>query len=182
MTPEVTTQTINVSNYLTMIAVTIVLLGAIWDVRKLEIPNSFPLALSILFVPFAWAADLDVLSHAMTALTIFLVVLGLFAANLLGGGDAKLMTACALWAGPEQIGNLIILTALSGGVLATIMLFIRGLEYWNCRRHLSGIHGIGAKPIFSNKRLMAQPVPYGVAIAVGTLGALALPLAAPVVS
>ena len=68
----------------------------------------------------------------------------LFAARMLGGGDAKLLAALALWVPPAAFAELLLVMALAGGLLAGAMLVTR--------RRVS--------------------VPYGIAIAAGGLWVL----------
>ena len=83
------------------------------------------------------------------------------ALGLLGGGDAKLLTAGALWAGPGLLMEFLFLTALAGGGMATVL--------W-LRHRLSR----AAAPAFllstpSDPDFAKQPMPYAVAVAAGAL-------------
>ena len=72
----------------------------------------------------------DILMNSVVAL----VALGLgfvaFATNSVGGGDVKLTVACVLWigGGPLLI-EFVLLTALLGGVLAFVSLYLRGVTW-----------------------------------------------------
>ena len=67
----------------------------------------------------AWLAALGL------AAAVFVVGLGLFARELIGGGDVKLLAALSLWAGPEQFVWFMLVTTLAGGVLSLISLWYR---------------------------------------------------------
>lgn len=87
-------------------AVLIVLTGtlayvAIEDWRHYRIANGVVLGLAVLFL--AWClvrADLSLLLwHGVFAAAIGAVLIGLYAANMLGGGDVKLLAVAFLWIG-----------------------------------------------------------------------------------
>lgn len=98
--------------------------AAFEDFRRLVIPNLLPLVLCALWpLYFAAAPSLSgALAALACAFAVFVVGLVLFAFNQFGGGDVKLLTAVALWAGPAGTPSLIMLTALIGGALAMLLL------------------------------------------------------------
>jgi prepilin peptidase CpaA len=79
-------------------------LAAFTDVCERRIPNRLTGGLAALYpvyvlvspIPVAWPAALGL------AVVVFVIGLGLFARELIGGGDVKLIAALSLWAGPEQ--------------------------------------------------------------------------------
>ena len=81
--------------------------------------------------------------------------------GLLGGGDAKLLAACALWMGPEQIFLFLIHTALAGGALAILWRFEAPVRFALARGGLDV------------QVAVTRELPYGLAIAVGALLAAA---------
>jgi prepilin peptidase CpaA len=159
------------AGYLTMLG-----LAALKDIRERRIPNALTGALAALYpvyvlvspTPVAWLAALGL------AALVFVVGLGLFARELIGGGDVKLLAALSLWAGPEQFVWFILVTTLTGGVLSLISLWYRrwgGLveAYLAARRpvpasgHPSGSSGGSADEVPDR----SNTLPYGVAIAAG---------------
>ena len=90
------------------------------------------------------------------AMIAMLLALGtpLFAAGVLGGGDVKLFAVCGAWFGLRGGTFMLISVLLSGGVLAVLILALRAF-------------GMGAKYSVSAK--VSPGIPYGVAIACGTL-------------
>ena len=84
----------------------------------------------------------------------FIVTFALYAFKVMGGGDCKLFTAAALFAGMEHLLALALATALTGAAI------VLGRAALNPTRALVML-GMKGKGDFS--------VPYGVAIAVGTL-------------
>jgi prepilin peptidase CpaA len=100
------------------------------DLRALRIPNMIPLLLVGLFVVVAgvteWAArPVNWPSHLLAGGIVFGAGLGLFAWGKIGGGDVKLLTAVALWHGLHLLPELLLLTALLGGVLGLAFLVLR---------------------------------------------------------
>ncbi len=83
----------------------------------------------------------------------------LFAFRLMGGGDVKLLAACALWVGGlPQIMEFLVYMGLLGGVLAMLLLLGRPLCFY----------------VIADKKLprvlkKGEPVPYGLAIAIAFL-------------
>ena len=106
------------------------------DVLRLRIPNMIPLALVALFalqllIGRGVAAPLD---HLLAMGLALAVLLPLFALNMLGGGDVKLLAAVALWLGMGKLAALMILVGIVGGVFALLWLAMR----WLIRTGLGG--------------------------------------------
>jgi len=137
------------------IATVLLTWAAISDVRARRIPNLCVLALIVLFVPWALLGDLsDALSAAEAAGIVLVVTVILYMLKILGAGDSKLLTACALYAGMGYLPFLALATVLAGGVIALVSLATRpqrALAMFTLRG--KGDYGRG--------------VPYGVAVAVG---------------
>lgn len=106
------------------------------DVLKLRIPNLIPLALILLFalhllIGRGVQAPLD---HLLAMGLGLVILLPLFALNMLGGGDVKLLAAVALWLGMGKLAALMILVGIVGGVFALLWLAMR----WLIRTGLRG--------------------------------------------
>ena len=99
------------------------------DVLKLRIPNLIPLALLGLFaLEMAFGAGTRApLGHLLAMLLALAVLLPLFALDMLGGGDVKLLAAVALWLGMTQLAPLLILVGIAGGIFAVFWLALRWL-------------------------------------------------------
>lgn len=128
------------------------------DLRRREIPDWCALGLAALFFVLQvsrgrWSAFGD---GMLVALAVFGVGAGLFRFGLLGGGDVKLMSALALWAGSAGILQFVLLTSLAGGPLSLACLAVSA---WRRR----------ADPAVPRPRV---EVPYGVAIALGAVPAI----------
>ena len=64
--------------------------------------------------------------HVGIALATLVVTFGCFAAGWMGGGDAKLLAATALWFGPTQLLlDYLVLGAVFGGILTIALLLAR---------------------------------------------------------
>lgn len=140
------------------------MLWVLWcDGTRYIIPNwlvaamllVYPVALVMLQRNIDWKLSL---AGAAMVLVIGYVV---FAKRLMGGGDIKLLTACALWVGLDVLPDYVMLVALIGGVLAVAV--------WLARKALLKL----PKPIpkASLPRILrdGEPIPYGIAIATAFL-------------
>lgn len=136
-------------------ALILLALAAYTDLRSRIIPNGVSIGLVALFAlmlligagPAAWPASFGV------GAAVFAVGAVLFRFGAIGGGDVKLAGATALWAGPDGLAVLLLITALAGSVLAALALVRRGHAVR---------HGATAEAV-----LETESVPYGVALAAG---------------
>jgi len=137
--------------------------AAMHDVNRLTIPNWLNLTLAGLFIPAAAVSGipLEIIGgHLMVAALAFLIAFGLFAFNIFGGGDAKMIPAVMLWIGPNAGFTFVFVMALAGGACALLILFVRRLM------PAAALPGMIRAP-FEEK----AGVPYGVAIAAGVFAA-----------
>ncbi|HQS16729.1 prepilin peptidase [Reyranella sp.] len=142
----------------------LLVLAAWQDLRTLHMGNGLSIAIAALFCVWA-ATGLVAGTYSFTALglslacaaALFLVGAAVFAAGMLGGADVKLLAAVGLFAGPAQVGDLLLITALGGGLLG-----------------IAALAGMRLGPVASpgeaslRSRLKGR-LPYGPAIAVGGL-------------
>lgn len=133
------------------------------DLFTMRIPNRISLVLIAGFLLAALLTRMPLETfgiHVATALGVLAATFALFSLNLLGGGDAKLMAAGALWIGGAHIIEFVLFIAVFGGVLAAVILGYRRflpegaftLPDWAHRLHVRG-----------------GPIPYGIAIAAAGL-------------
>lgn len=92
-------------------------------------------------------------------LLLFALVLGigtlLFARGWMGGGDVKLLAACALWFDLSQGWKMLVAVAIAGGLESVIIMLLRLLPWSeNLRRRIAWLQ-------------RDEALPYGVAIAAG---------------
>jgi len=104
-------------------------MAAISDLLTMTIPNRLSVVLIVSFVaiaPFAGLSWTDFLGHITAGAAVFAFCFALFAFNIMGGGDAKILTASAIWFGLSQslVTYLAYVSAL-GGVLAVLILTLR---------------------------------------------------------
>lgn len=138
-----------------------VVAAAVSDARTLRIPNIFSVAILALFGIYAVMALTPQAAVAALALAALIVLVTFFAfcRGIMGGGDAKLLAVCMAWAGPEYALDLITVTAIVGGVIAFALVSpLTARATVAVQRHWPAT-------VVSGKPAM----PYGVAIAAGTL-------------
>jgi prepilin peptidase CpaA len=144
----------------------LVLIAALTDATTFLIPNRLSAALAIAFVPAALLMGLSPAAIGVclvVGLAALLVGIGMFAAGWIGGGDAKLFAAAALWLGWPAVGPLLVWTGIAGGVLAVGLLAARKAPV-----PVLVMRG----PAWLGRLLEPKgDVPYGVAIAFGALAA-----------
>jgi prepilin peptidase CpaA len=108
----------------------LVIYGAVSDLISMTIPNRITIALMAGFMIMAIWVNMDWVTigghWAMFAL-VLAVTFTLFAAGLIGGGDAKLAAGIALWMGWEHIVMYLLLAGILGGALTIMIVWIRTL-------------------------------------------------------
>lgn len=121
--------------------------AAAMDLVTMTIPNRISLALIagfVLLAPFSGLSWHSLLvNNVGAALLVFSVVFAMFALGWLGGGDAKLLAACALWVGFDHLLTFLLQTAMLGGLLSLAVLSYRAsfpggaiaLPHWAERLH-----------------------------------------------
>ncbi len=142
-------------------------MAAFSDLFTMTIPNRISLILVASFAviaPFSGLGWNVIGMHFAGAAIVFCTCFALFAVNVMGGGDAKLLSATALWFGFNQSLRFFVAdVGLLGGVLTLLILLVRSQS--------NIILAIGV-PI-PNSLLLAKKIPYGIAIAIG--GFMAFP-------
>lgn len=152
---------------------TLMVVGGVIDALSYRIPNWISLALLAAFGLAALTADAPfslVAANVGAGAAAFAVGVLFFALRWIGGGDAKLFAAAALWLGWPAAAPYVLGLCLAGGALAFVLLLMRSA--WVQPFAMTG-------PAWLAR--LAQTgagVPYGVAVAAGALMALpASPLA-----
>ncbi|HJS32148.1 MAG TPA: prepilin peptidase [Alphaproteobacteria bacterium] len=144
----------------------VLLWAAVSDARSYIIPNRLVL---ILIAAFVLAAPLllplpAIMRHVLAGIGVLAVGLALFHFRLLGGGDVKLFAAASLWVGLDLLVPQLLLVFLAGGVLSVVLLLLR--TTWGHGLFLSLFGRWMALPRLLGK---GEPVPYGIAICLGSL-------------
>jgi prepilin peptidase CpaA len=141
-----------------------VIVAAMRDATSFTIPNWISLAIVGLFFPAAFALGMPLQQIGVcmaVGLAGLIAGMAMFAVGWIGGGDAKLFGAAALWLGWSALVPYLLITALAGGALALGLLFARSRYLAPYTTGMGGWLGRLATP--------GENVPYGVAIAVGAL-------------
>ena len=137
--------------------------AASMDLLTFTIPNRLCVGLALGYLAFAaplGVSTADILLNLSCALAILALAFAMFNLGWIGGGDAKLAAATAVWLGWSSILDYAVAAALFGGVLTLIILGARmaplpaalGRFAWVARLH-DGKSG----------------VPYGIALAAAGL-------------
>ena len=144
-------------------------LSALLDLRRRRIPNWLAGGAAVLGLVALATTDPGMLwQHALVALLTLAAGIAVWSRGLLGGGDVKLLAALGLWAGPAQVGALLLATALAGGVLALGLVLARAVAR-------SPVAMMRQRPFARHWPASAAPataehdgtLPYGLAIACG---------------
>lgn len=136
------------------------------DATRLVIPNWISLCLVGQFFAFALLieAEVSILFHSGVAVLIFGLAFTAYSMNWMAGGDVKLITALALWAGPAHTLPMMLITSLAGMSLG---LMVRvGCYYLSWHRADEAVTGLNR---YFPHWLRRGLVPYGIAIGIGAL-------------
>src|SRR5690242_10358039 len=133
------------------------------DLLTMTISNRVSLILLAGFFALAAATGMDLNTlglHVGAALAVFAVVFFMFAQGWIGGGDAKLAAATALWLGFDQLLTYFIWASLFGGVLTFAIIRVRCMP----------LPTILAEAEWAQRlHRMDAGVPYGIALAASAL-------------
>mgnify|MGYP000329516468 CR=1 FL=1 len=142
-------------------------MAAFSDLLTMTIPNRLSLVLIASFIaiaPFAGLSVSEILMHLGAGAAVFAACFALFAFNIMGGGDAKILTASAVWFGfNDSLVAYIAYVSVLGGFLSIFILMIRA----NYNLIL-----VSRIPV-PQTMLHTKKVPYGIAI--GAAAFLAFP-------
>ncbi len=135
------------------------MIAGISDYFTLKIPNWLNLIIAVSVIPFVLLAQMPMelfAWHVVAGLLTFIVAFVLFAVGIIGGGDAKMLSACALWVGWDAMFNFTMYTVIAGGILGL------ALTVWKWLASKKDDAGFAwAKGLGKGK----QQLPYGIAIA-----------------
>jgi prepilin peptidase CpaA len=98
------------------------------DLLTMTISNKLVIGLALGFFALAGLTDLgaaEIGNHVAAGAIVLVVAFVCFARGWIGGGDAKIAAAIALWFGFDQILNYLLCASLLGGVLTWLMLKFR---------------------------------------------------------
>jgi len=133
------------------------------DLLTMTISNRVSLILAggfFALAVFGGMGTTEILLHLGAGGVVLLLAFGFFARGWIGGGDAKLAAATALWLGFDQLLNYLVFASLFGGILTFAIIRFRLMplpsalanQEWAKRLHR-----------------MDAGVPYGIALALAAL-------------
>jgi prepilin peptidase CpaA len=157
----------------------ILIVAAVIDGRALKVPNwiTFPMIIS------GWIASGALYGWDGTAASLWGTAVGLglllpaYAIGGMGAGDVKLLAGVGAWVGASQTFWAFIVSAILGAVIAVIMVVVS--RKW--RHHQKQFFGILSEimvirnpsklsEIAAERKPTMMLLPYGIPIAIGTIG------------
>lgn len=140
------------------------LFAAISDILSMTIANRVPV---LLVVTFALVAPLTGMEwatygwHFAAGALVLAVTFGLFALGGMGGGDAKLLAATAIWMGLNiHLVEYLVASTFIGGLLTLVILAFRKSPLAAITSH---------NPFLRHFADETSGVPYGIALGIGGL-------------
>ncbi len=152
------------------------LVAAVYDVRQRRIPNWLTYAgmAAGLALRFAVLGGKGVLTGVEGGLFVGAIFVCLFLTRSMGGGDVKLMTALGCFVGFQQSVQVLLATAIIGGIMA-VFYMVLSRRVVVTLRNVAAIVGhhvtapLRQHPTMNLDNPTAPRMPYGVAIAGGML-------------
>lgn len=140
------------------------LYAAISDLLFMKISNFTCLFLAggfIILAPFTGLPFQIILLHLSIGAAALIICFGLFMLNAMGGGDAKLIAATAVWTGfSESLAQYLLISAVAGGILTLCILLLRQRVNRDKIKQIAFLYRL-TDP--------AKGVPYGIALAIAGL-------------
>src|SRR5271170_7073040 len=133
------------------------------DLFTMTIPNRVSLALGAGFLVLALLSGMefyDILTHVAAGAIVLAVAFGCFTMGWIGGGDAKVAAAAALWFGFGHLLDYLVYASLFGGALTLLLLQFR---QWPLPYPLAG------QAWLLKLHAKESGIPYGIALAIGAL-------------
>jgi prepilin peptidase CpaA len=133
------------------------------DLFTMTISNRVSLALAAGFLALALLSGMglyDTLAHIGAGAAVLAVAFACFAMGWIGGGDAKVAAAAALWFGFGHLLNYLLYASLFGGALTLLLLQFR---QWPLPYQLAG------QTWLLKLHAKESGIPYGIALAIGAL-------------
>jgi len=137
--------------------------AAFSDLFTMTISNRVSIALVVIFCGLAALVQMPLMefaAHFSCGFAVLVITFTMFAFGWIGGGDAKLCAATALWVGWPHLADYGLLTAIIGGGLT---LFFLQLRKWPLPNMLL------EQPWIARLHDQKNGVPYGIALAVAGL-------------
>lgn len=174
-----------VLDWRTGIVMLLLVVAAVFDYRTRRIPNwlvfsgaIYGLVLNTLVPPMPHGNFLFPLLGLALGLLLFLP---LYALQAMGAGDVKLLAMVGAFLGPGDTFYAALATMIVGGVLAILFVLVKGKVQLMFRNVATALNfsfmsvAVGQTPnLHIAPKTSAGKMPYGVAIAIGTIGYLLL--------
>ena len=133
------------------------------DLFTMTISNRVSLALAAGFLALALLSGMgpyDILTHIGAGAAVLVIAFACFAMGWIGGGDAKVAAAAALWFGFGHLMDYLLHASLFGGVLTLLLLQFR---QWPLPYAFAG------QAWLLKLHAKESGIPYGIALAIGAL-------------
>src|SRR6202051_2951029 len=133
------------------------------DLFTMTISNRVSLALVAGFLVLALLtgmAPYEILSHVGAGAAVLAIAFACFAMGWVGGGDAKVAAAAALWFGFAHLLDYLVYASLFGGALTLLLLQFR---QWPLP------YSLGGQAWLLKLHAKDSGIPYGIALAIGAL-------------
>ena len=142
---------------LMLVAAAAIVAAAVFDTARFIIPDTLSLAVLVAGIGHCAVTGAGLPSHLAAPLVMLAAGLVVFHAGVMGGGDVKLLVGVAAWSGLEGLLPVVAAVSVAGGGLAIGVVLARR---------------VAVAAAIARPRVLRQgaPLPYGVAIAVGSLG------------
>ena len=162
-----------------LVVLGVVGIAAVIDVRTRRIPNVLTFGSAIAAVAYhVWVGGLGGLVPSASGWAVGIALfLPMFLLRGMGAGDVKLMGSVGAWLGPLMVLYAGLYSVLAGGILALVV----GATHGYLGRAFSNLWGLfgfwraaGIQPLpgLAIEDSAGPRLPYGVAIAAGTLAAV----------
>jgi prepilin peptidase CpaA len=162
---------------LTLVAC-VAVIAAISDLRWRRIPNALTLPAVILGISLhTLRSGWEGLAFSLWGMAIGgSVLLFFYILGGMGAGDVKLMAGIGALAGTRLVLSVLVLTAIAGGIMAIGKLIVRYRKPYQVKKmvdqagtHADTVAGEIHETRHAGGSPMKETIPYGVAIAAGTL-------------
>lgn len=139
-------------------------LGASCDVASRKVPNWITVSIAVTGAWAQWVrgGPTGMGTGIVAAVTVALLLVPLWKRGIVGGGDAKLAIAAAVWVGLARSPVYLLALALAGGIVSII-------QYATSRREARMTVHANMYRLHVPRSAAARSVPYAVAIALGAL-------------
>ena len=158
----------------------LLLTGCVTDLRTRKIPNELVLAILVAGWVFALtsADPLRAIAQSLTGTAVgFAIWIGFYVVGAIGAGDVKFFAAAGGWLGPALTWRAALVAAVFGGAMALLML-LKQKRLRAVTQRLGLAVSARAMNLVSDGTDSSKQhpqLPYGVALAVGTLVAAWFP-------